>query len=52
MYLSVGIGVGIIGLLLIPTSALVMLASIVWRTTDGVVRLLGKTCGREEGQDK
>lgn len=40
MYLSLGIGVGVMGLLLIPIGALVMLVSIVWKTTNGVVRML------------
>lgn len=40
MYLSLGIGVAVIGLLLIPAGVLVLLVSIVWRTTDKLVRLL------------
>ena len=40
MYLSLGIGMGIMGLLLIPISALVMLVSIVWRITNGLVRIM------------
>lgn len=40
IYLSLGIGVGIMGLLLIPTGALVMLVSMVWKTTNGVVHML------------
>lgn len=40
IYLSLGIGVGIMGLLLIPTGALVMLVSGVWKTTNEVVHML------------
>lgn len=40
MYLSLGIGVAVIGVLLIPAGVLVLLVSIVWRATDRLVRLL------------
>lgn len=40
MYLSLGIGVAVIGVLLIPAGVLVLLVSIVWRATDKLVRLL------------
>lgn len=40
MYLSLGIGVSVIGVLLIPAGVLVLLVSIVWRATDRLVRLL------------
>lgn len=40
IYLSLGIGVSVVGLLLIPAGVLVVLVSLVWRTTDKLVRML------------
>lgn len=39
-YFFLGSGVAIIGLLLIPTGILMMLVSVVLRTTDGLLRFL------------
>lgn len=50
MYFSMGIGMAIIGLLLIPAGVLVMFISIVWRITDRVVRLLDRTSHDSNGQ--
>ena len=52
MYLTLGIGVAIIGLLLIPTGVLVILVSTVWRSIDRLVRFLeGKEKGRGRQQE-
>ena len=52
IYLILGIGMAIIGLLLVPTGALVILVSMVWRVIDRLVRFLkGKGNGREKQQE-
>lgn len=50
MYFSMGIGMAIIGLLLLPAGVLVMFISIVWRITDYVVRFLDRTSHESNGQ--
>lgn len=39
-YFLLGGGITVIGLLLIPTGALTVLMSVIWRTTDRLLRFL------------